>query len=122
MCARALFPVHLSGEPRQGLTGPRVQCECLTVRVKSPQNVCVSVWYANVCMLVFFLRGSGAGPAFLKGARQLPFTATGGHKQRGRGGYLPLLLGKKPEEGFLLRSHCNSTQLQDERRIQVGTV
>lgn len=75
------------------------------LRVKSPQNVCVSVWYANVRMLVgffccFFLRGSGAGRAFLKGARQLPFTATGGNKQRGRGGYLPLLLGKKAKEGF----------------------
>lgn len=86
------------------------------------------VWDANECMLVFFfsffvfLRGSGAGLGFLKGARQLPFTATGGNKQRGRGGYLPLLLGKKAKEGFLLRSHCNSTQLQDEKRTQDETV
>lgn len=108
------------GRAPSGIYWPHVQCECLMLCVKSPQNVCVSVWYANVRILVgffffvVFLRGSGAGPAFLKGARQLPFTATGGNKHRGRGGYLPLLLGKKAKAGFLLRSHCNSTQLQDE--------
>lgn len=72
-------------------------CEC----------VCVSMW---------FLRWSGVGCEFLKGARQLPFTAAGGNKQWGRHSYLPLLLGKKAEEGALLRSHCNSPQLQGKKR------
>lgn len=78
------------------------------------------VWYVNVCVymwvffffFLFFLRGSSSGPGVLKGARQLPFTAPGGNKQRGRGSYLPLLLGKEAEEETLLGSHCNYTQLQ----------
>lgn len=79
--------------------------------------VCVCVWVC-VCVCVWgFFMGLRCRPGgFLKGARQLSFTAPGGYKQRGRERYLPLLLGKKREVGALLRSNCNSTQLLDKRR------
>lgn len=48
----------------------------------------------------------------LKGARQLPFTAPGGNKHRGRGSYLPFLLEQEVEGETLLGSHCNYRQLQ----------
>lgn len=69
-----------------------------------------------VSTCVCFLQGSNAGRAVLKGARQLPFTTSGGNKQRGRGSYLPFLLGQQAEEETLLGSHCNYTQLQGEKR------
>lgn len=55
----------------------------------------------------------------LNGARQLPFTAPGGHKQRRWGSYLPLLLEQEAEEWTLLGSHCNYTQLQGKRVLSV---
>ena len=82
------------------------------------------VWYVYVCVCVsgyifFFFCFMGLRcrlGAFLKGARQLSFTAPGGNKQGGKERYLPLLLGKKREVGALLRSNCNSTQLLDKSR------
>lgn len=66
--------------------------------------VCVS-GYVCVCVCFFFMGLRCRPEAFLKGARQLSFTAPGGNKQRGRERYLPLLLGKKREVGALLRSN-----------------
>lgn len=68
-------------------------------------------------MCVFsFLCEMHVDEGILKGARQLPFTAPGGNKQRGRGSYLPFLLGQEAEEGTLLGSHRNYTQLQGKKR------
>lgn len=52
-------------------------CEC----------VCTCVF-----SFIFFYGGVRCRPGVLKGTRQLPFTAPGGNKQRGRGSYLPLFI------------------------------
>lgn len=68
---------------------------------KGVQNVCV--WFGmRMCDFFFFYWGLGAAPAFLKGERQLPFTAPGGNKRRGRGSYLALLQGQEVEEGAFI--------------------
>jgi len=69
-------------------------------------------------MCVFFFTGVQFSLGVLKGARQLPFTAPGGNKQRGRGRYLALLLEQEAKEETLLGSHCNYTQLQGKKRIK----
>lgn len=84
------------------------------------------VWYVNVCVCdsMCFFTGVRCTPGvFLKGARQLPFTATGGNKQWGRDSYLPLLLGKKAEEGGVYWGHsitqhsCRARRDSLERRV-----
>lgn len=55
------------------------------------------VCLVDVCVVVFFTRVQFR-LGVLNGARQLPFTAPGGNKQRRRGSYLPLLLEQEAEE------------------------